>query len=156
MCRQAEDISTTTLCYSCLRLCDCSYRRQFKRLRALLDPPEPTPTALKGQALCYNASTGRLVSYNARQRLLSVLMEDGTIRSEVSRVPSCVLPVCATAAAAAVAAAAAAAARAAAVAAAAAAAARGKGSVEQFVQLSRQQVALWSCCPSYMHLCVAR
>jgi hypothetical protein len=69
--------------YVCV--CVCSYRRQFKRLRALLNPAEPQPTALKGQALCYNASTGRLVSYNARQRILSVLLEDGTIRSEVSR-----------------------------------------------------------------------
>lgn len=61
----------------------CSYRRQFQRLRGLLDPQEIQPTALKGSALCYNAATGHLVTFNARQRILSVLMADGSIRSEV-------------------------------------------------------------------------
>jgi hypothetical protein len=61
----------------------CSYKQQFRRLRGLLAPSEAEPTALKGSALCYNAATGHLVSYNARQRILSVLLADGLIKSEV-------------------------------------------------------------------------
>lgn len=59
-----------------------SYRQQFRRLKGLLQVSPPQPTALKGSALCYNAATGHLVSYNSRQRLVSVQLRDGTIKSE--------------------------------------------------------------------------
>lgn len=80
---------TSVLCHLPLPVCPhlhlptCSYKQQFRRLHGLLAPAEAEPTALKGSALCYNAATGHLVSYNARQRVLSVLMADGSIRSEV-------------------------------------------------------------------------
>ncbi|KAF8055393.1 hypothetical protein HT031_006760 [Scenedesmus sp. PABB004] len=61
-----------------------SYRAQFRRLRGLLDLAAPAPTALKGQALCFNAATRQLVSFAARQRMLSVQAPDGSIRSELT------------------------------------------------------------------------
>jgi hypothetical protein len=41
---------------------------------------------LKGSALCYNATTGNLVSFNSRQRMVSVQQRDGSIRSEITGV----------------------------------------------------------------------
>lgn len=64
----------------------CSYRQQFKRLRGLLDLQPPQPTLLKGAAVCYNPASGNLVSYNARQRMLSVQSADGQVRSQVVNV----------------------------------------------------------------------
>jgi hypothetical protein len=60
-----------------------SYRLQFQRLRGLLDLSPAKPTALKGSAVCYNAATGHLVSFNATQRMMSIQLPDGSIRSEV-------------------------------------------------------------------------
>eukprot|EP00775_Hariotina_reticulata_P008519 gene8519-8701_t len=60
-----------------------SFRLQFQRLRGLLDLGSATPTALKGSAVCYNAATGNLVSFNATQRMVSIQLPDGSIRSEV-------------------------------------------------------------------------
>lgn len=69
---------------TCTRCClTNSYKQQFRRLRGLLNPDEVEPLALKGSALCYNVKTARLVSYNARQRVLSVMAADGAIQSEV-------------------------------------------------------------------------
>jgi hypothetical protein len=64
----------------------CSYRQQFQRLHGLKQLQPPQQTALKGSALCYNATTGTLVSFNSRQRMVSVQQRDGSIRSEITDV----------------------------------------------------------------------
>jgi hypothetical protein len=48
--------------------------------------PPPQQTTLKGSALCYNAATGALVSFNSRHRMVSVQQQDGSIRSEITDV----------------------------------------------------------------------
>ncbi|KAF6265120.1 hypothetical protein COO60DRAFT_1116291 [Scenedesmus sp. NREL 46B-D3] len=63
-----------------------NYRQQFQRLHGLQRVPPPQQTALKGSALCYNAATRSLVSFNSRQRMVSVQQRDGSIRSEITDV----------------------------------------------------------------------
>ena len=56
------------------------------RLFGLLALPNPETSSLKGSAICYNAATSNLVSFNARQRLLSVQDSTGVVQSAIVEV----------------------------------------------------------------------
>lgn len=61
-----------------------SWRAQFARLRGVRAPSAPSPLPIKGQALCYNTQTGRVLAFSARQRMLSALLPNGSVCSAVS------------------------------------------------------------------------